>query len=109
VRTGGKVKLTWTNPTDSDFDKVKIYRSTTEGSLGTAVGTTTSASTTEYTDTGLTDGTKYYFTVKSVDTSSNESANTSQVNATPSSFDLPRTGASGIWSLISSLIRSTFN
>jgi len=78
---GGQLNLSWTNPTDADFASVKIYRSTTQGSLGSAVYT--GITTTSKSDTGLTDGTSYYYTVRSVDTAGNESANTNQVSGTP--------------------------
>lgn len=79
--TGGQLNLSWINPTDTDFASVNIYRSTTSGSLGTAVYT--GVTTTSKSDTGLADGTTYYYTVRSVDTVSNESVNTTQVSGTP--------------------------
>lgn len=90
--TSGKVKVAWTNPTDSDFAKIKVYRSTTSGTVGTAITTIDSKITTSYEDTGLTNGTKYYYVVRALDTSSNESTNTTQVSATPSTASLPKTG-----------------
>ncbi|MBI4023287.1 fibronectin type III domain-containing protein [Candidatus Berkelbacteria bacterium] len=94
--TGGAVTLSWTNPTDSDFAKVNIYQSTAEGTVGDKVATTTSKDTTSYDLTGLTDGTKYFFTVRSLDTADNESTNTDQVSATPTKAaaakTLPKTG-----------------
>ena len=79
VKTGGKVTVAWTNPTDSDFSKIRIYRSTTEGSVGDALTTISSTTTTSYDDTSLTNGTKYYYVVRALDTSGNESTNTTQV------------------------------
>lgn len=99
VTTDGKIKVSWTNPTDSDFAKVKIYRSTTEGSVGSVVKTTDTATDTSYEDNGLTNGTKYYYVVRALDTSSNESTNTTQVSATPTATavttatTLPKTGS----------------
>lgn len=77
----GKVDLSWTNTLDADFASVKIYRSTTSGTLGTAVATALTGTT--YSDTSVTAGTIYYYTVRSVDKGSNESTNTAQVSATP--------------------------
>ncbi len=88
--TNGKVKLAWTNPTDSDLKSLTIYRSTTSGSLGTAVHTGVTGTSKE--DTGLTNGTTYYYTVRAVDSSGNESSNTAQVSAAPTSSKLPKTG-----------------
>lgn len=86
--------LSWTNPTDGDFSSITIYRSTTAGTLGTAVHTGVTGTSKQ--DTGLTNGTVYYYTVRAVDRSGNESTNTAQVNATPAV--LPETGpASFSW------------
>ncbi|MBI2263281.1 carboxypeptidase regulatory-like domain-containing protein [Candidatus Berkelbacteria bacterium] len=87
-----KVTLSWTNPTNSDFDHINIYRSTTSGTLGSKIKSTSGKTITSHEDTGLTNGTTYYYTVKAVDTSSNESTNTAQVSAKPGS--LPKTGVS---------------
>lgn len=68
------VALSWTAPINSaNVAGYKIYRN------GTAVGTT---QTTSYTDTGLTDGTEYSYTVSAYDAENNESAKTSAVTAT---------------------------
>ena len=77
-----KVTLSWTNPTDTDFNGANIYRSTTSGTLGDKVHSAVTGTSKE--DTGLTNGTAYYYTIKAVDKSGNESVNTAQVTATPS-------------------------
>lgn len=77
-----KVTLSWTNPTENDFSAVNVYRSTTSGQLGTKIASSVSGKT--YESTGLTNDTTYYYTVRSIDKSSNESVNTAQVSATPS-------------------------
>lgn len=91
VVNGGKntAKVSFTKPTDSDFASVTVYRSTASGVLGTAVKT--GLTDTSFTDSGLTHGTKYYYTVHSVDTVGNESANTDQVSLVASK--LPLTGS----------------
>ncbi|GHU99131.1 hypothetical protein FACS189483_08020 [Spirochaetia bacterium] len=67
----GEVVLTWTDPTDSDFANVVItYTNGTAQSVEVAKGTETA------TITGLTGGTEYPFTVKTVNTSGNSSAGT---------------------------------
>lgn len=93
----GKNHLTWVNPTDSDFASVTIYRSTTLGTLGDKlVG---GIPTTSYDDTkDLVKETTYFYTVKAVDKSGNESVNTDQVSAasqTTTSSILPKTGLPG--------------
>ncbi|MDI6839999.1 MAG: T9SS type A sorting domain-containing protein [bacterium] len=77
----GELKLTWTNPTQADFSYIRIYRSVVQGQLGSlvydnVVGTTK-------TDIGLTIGTTYYYTLRAVDLSGNESKNTDQYSGTP--------------------------
>lgn len=96
-----KVTLSWTNPTDSDFDSVEIYRSTATTTIGDKIKTTAKADT-SYDDTGLTNGTAYYYTFKSRDTAGNVSAGTDQVSTTPSATaaaaaakTLPKTGLAG--------------
>lgn len=78
----GKVTLSWTNPTDSDLSGLKIYRSTTSGVLGDLTTTVTST-TTSYANTGLANGTVYYYTIRPYDTLGNTSISTTQVSATP--------------------------
>jgi hypothetical protein len=80
LKTGSSLKISWTKPTDSDFSSIRIYRSTSSGTLGTLVVTATS---TTYTDTNLTKNQIYYYTLRSVDKSGNESTNTTQTSGTP--------------------------
>ncbi|SMD32479.1 Fibronectin type III domain-containing protein [Reichenbachiella faecimaris] len=68
----GQVSLSWTNPSDSDFDHVSISYNG---------GSTTSTSGSK-TITGLTNGTSYTFTVVAYDNSGNASSSKS-VSATP--------------------------
>ena len=88
-----KVTLAWTNPTTTDFTGIKIYRSTTAGTVGDLITTIAATTTTSYENTGLTNGAKYYYVVRSYDSSGNISTNTTQVSATPSATaTLPATG-----------------
>lgn len=75
-----KLKVSWD---DMSVTKYQIYRSTTAGALGSLVKTTTSLT---WTNTGLTCGTTYYFTVKAVKVDgsiSYVSAKGTQVEGTP--------------------------
>ena len=73
-----QVALTWTASTGAT--SYNIYRSTTSGGEGTtAIATSTTAS---YTNTGLTNGTKYYYTVAAVNVSGT-SAQSTEASATP--------------------------
>lgn len=83
-----KVTLSWTNPKDADFKGVNIYRSTEQNKLGDKVHSLVSGTSQE--NTGLSNGTTYYYTLKAVDVSGNESINTAQVSVTPGT--LPKTG-----------------
>jgi fibronectin type 3 domain-containing protein len=81
VATGGNasVVLSWT--ASAGATSYNIYRGTTSGGEGsTPVGTATSNS---FTDTGLTNGTTYYYKVSATN-SAGTSAQSSEVSATPS-------------------------
>jgi 6-phosphogluconolactonase (cycloisomerase 2 family) len=63
----GTVLLTWVQPTQpTGATGYKIYRSTASGTLGTLIATIGSGTTLTYRDTGLTNGTTYYYTVNPV-------------------------------------------
>ncbi|MGA9042752.1 MAG: glycoside hydrolase family 44 protein [Terriglobales bacterium] len=72
-----QIALSWTASLDAASYNVK--RSTVSGGPYTTVASPT---TTSDTDTGLTNGTTYYYVVSAVD-STGESANSSSANATP--------------------------
>ncbi len=102
------VTLAWTKPTDSDYKSVSIYRSTVSGTLGDKIAS--SVTDASYKNSDLKNGTTYYFTVRAVDNSGNESSNTAQISSKPGSLEvtyidagtnavalvprLPKTGAS---------------
>ncbi len=73
-----QISLSWTASTGATSYNVK--RSTTNGGPYTQVASPT---TILYTDSGLTNGTKYYYVVTAVN-AGGESANSSQASATPS-------------------------
>ena len=73
----GQVQLSWNASTGATSYNVK--RATVSGGPYTLAGTTT---TTSFLNTGLTNGTTYFFVVSAVN-SNGESANSSQVSATP--------------------------
>ena len=80
-----QVTLAWEHTELHDFDHYNIYRSTTRGSWGSAVATTTAKT---YTISG-TNGTTYWFVVTAVDEEAtpNESAKSNDANATPNPTD----------------------
>ena len=69
--------LSWSASTGATSYNVK--RSTTSGGPYTTIASPT---TTSYTDTGLTNGTTYYYVVSAVN-AAGESANSAQVSAAP--------------------------
>src|SRR5215469_6195130 len=73
----GQVVLSWS--ASSGATSYNVKRSTTNGGPYNTIASPTTAS---YTDTGLTNGTTYYYVVSAVN-SAGESANSSQVSATP--------------------------
>jgi fibronectin type 3 domain-containing protein len=77
IAGNAQVALTWSASTGATSYQVK--RSTTGGSGYSTVGSPTA---TNYTDTSVTNGTTYYYVVAAVN-SAGDSANSSQVSATP--------------------------
>lgn len=75
---GGQATLAWTGSAGATSYNVK--RSTTSGGPYTIVGPNVTA--TSFTDTGLTNGTTYYYVVSAVNFKG-ESSNTAQVSTTP--------------------------
>ncbi len=76
-----QVSLDWADNTEPDLSHYNVKRSTTAGGSYTQIATNVTVSS--YTDTGLTNGTTYYYVVTAVDTSSNESGNSNEASATP--------------------------
>jgi len=83
-RGDGQVSLDWNDNGESDLAGYNVYRSTTPGAGYVKVNGTLLAGS-NYLDSGLTNGTTYYYVVTAVDTGSNQSGYSSEVSATPSS------------------------
>ncbi|MGZ8407552.1 MAG: LamG-like jellyroll fold domain-containing protein, partial [Caulobacteraceae bacterium] len=75
------VALDWDDNTDSDLAGYNVYRGTTPG-LYTKVNTSL-VTASSYSDTGLTNGTEYYYIVRAVDASGNESTDSNEAYAIP--------------------------
>jgi len=76
------VTLDWATNSEPDLAGYNVYRSTTSGS-GYAKVNGALVTSSAYTDSGLTNDTTYYYVVRALDTSNNESANSNQASATP--------------------------
>ena len=83
----GKISLSWKNPGDDDLYQVEITANPAHGSLKNAIYLAAEKGKDgSYTAEGLTNGTAYTFTVKTIDTSLNKSAGkTTESAVTPSS------------------------
>jgi hypothetical protein len=77
-----KVTLAWNANSESDLAGYNVFRSTTSGSSYTQINTALVTSP-SYTDSGALNGTKYYYVVRAVDTSTNASGNSNEASATP--------------------------
>jgi hypothetical protein len=80
-----RVDVRWTNPAAADFNRVKVFRSTSTGATSPSGGTGQTlvyeGTGTGHTSTGLTNGTRYVFTVFALDGAGN--ASRAEVAATP--------------------------
>ncbi len=79
VLANGSIQVTWTDPTDSDFSHILLSWAPMDG-IDQPLTIVKDVETA--TITGLTDGTQYTFTAKSVDESDNESADSTGIMAT---------------------------
>ena len=80
---GGAINLTWTPSASGGVTEQRIYRSTTSGSGYALIQTITNNTTTSYTDTGLTNGTTYFYVITAFNVDG-ESVNSNETSATPS-------------------------
>jgi peptidoglycan/xylan/chitin deacetylase (PgdA/CDA1 family) len=86
--SSSQIDLDWNANTESDLDHYSVYRD------GTFVASTTVSN---YSDTGLSASTTYYYKVTAVDTSGNESDPSAQASATTQSGAAPPPPPTGGW------------
>ncbi|WP_299449786.1 LamG-like jellyroll fold domain-containing protein [uncultured Serinicoccus sp.] len=82
----GQVELTWDANTEDDLAGYNVYRSQSTGvdAERSPVNTELVAAGTEsFVDSGVTNGTEYFYVITAVDSSDNESATSDEVTATP--------------------------
>ena len=84
----GQVALNWSANGESDLAGYNVYRGTTSSATGSKVNTTLLTGT-AFTDTTVADDTTYYYTIKAVDTSFNESAASLEAVATTDAGTTP--------------------
>jgi gliding motility-associated-like protein len=75
-----QIILNWTANTETDLSKYRITYGTNPASLTSTVDV---AGTTTYTNTGLTNGTAYYYQIQALDQAGNISAASANVSAIP--------------------------
>ena len=75
-----QVDLDWIDNIEPDLASYSVYRSTTSGVPYSLIDTVTLSN---YTDTGLVNGTTYYYVVTATDIAGNQSNNSSEASATP--------------------------
>ncbi len=76
-----RVDLNWSDNSEPDLAGYTVFRADTAGGPYTSLAPGLAASV--YSDTGVVNGTTYYYVVTATDTSGNESANSNEVEATP--------------------------
>ncbi|MCB9857260.1 MAG: fibronectin type III domain-containing protein [Phycisphaerales bacterium] len=76
----GIVSLDWNDNVEADLKEYRIYRGTVNGGPYTEIDTNTSS---DFPDTSVVNGTKYYYVVSAIDNANQESPYSNQVSATP--------------------------
>jgi endonuclease I len=78
----GQIDLTWNANGEADLAGYNLYRATVSGGPYTQLNGPLLAGTT-FNDSGLTNGTEYFYVVTAVDTSANESTASAEASALP--------------------------
>jgi hypothetical protein len=94
----GTANLTWSANSETDLAGYNLYRSTSSpvSTSGTPVNGGDLLQGTSYTDTGLTNGTSYYYALVAVDGSDNRSGASNEASVTPAPGDPVLVGAGDI-------------
>lgn len=89
----GSVSLTWTGNSEGDLAGYNVYRADSAGGTYIKVNSAL-VNTSSYSDNAVSASTTYYYKVTAVDTSANESVQSSSVSATT---DGSSTGGGSVW------------
>jgi len=83
-----QVVVDWSDNTEPDLNHYDVYRATVPGGPYTKANSV-AVPVSAYTDTGLVNGTIYYYVVRAFDNAGNGSASSAQVSATPAAAASP--------------------
>ncbi|HKL20268.1 MAG TPA: glycosyl hydrolase family 28-related protein, partial [Tichowtungia sp.] len=99
------VTLDWADNGEGDLAGYSVFRSTTSGSYGAALATGLTAS--DFVDSTVVNETTYYYVVTATDTSTNESAQSTEVSAMPTVLETSQLwGVNGeTWDPTSSVLK----
>jgi len=92
--------VSWTNPVSEALESYFVYRSETSGNLGSkiyennSIGSDDSGSAMSYTDSSISGGTRYYYTVKLRTVNGDYSTDVTQYSATCGTADINPTNIS---------------
>ncbi len=89
-----EISVSWSLNDDSSDGEVEVYRST-DGSLGSLIADGLALSTTSYTDTGLADGERYYYTIRRVTDHATADTQDSGVTILPAPTSVTVDGVTG--------------
>ncbi len=89
-----QVTVSWTANTESDLANYRLWRNTTSDATNASNIVSPAKADTSYTNTGLTNGTNYFYWLSAVDTSGNESGKSAYASATPTASCSDGTSAS---------------
>ncbi|MBD3228496.1 MAG: hypothetical protein GF329_09935, partial [Candidatus Lokiarchaeota archaeon] len=92
INTGNELNITWDANTEPDFQHYLVYRSTTSGFTPSQSNWIANTSNLFYHDTGLVDGTTYYYKITAIDDggpNQNEGTPSDQASGTPADTVAP--------------------
>jgi len=80
--SSSEIDLTWNPNGESDLSRYDVYRASASGGPYAKIGSVSKSSSPKYADTGLKPSTTFYYEVRAVDASGNQSAYSAPASAT---------------------------